>query len=57
MHTYIHTHTHTYIILVGKREGKRRDHSEDLGVNGRVILDGILGYKMERCGLDSSGSR
>jgi hypothetical protein len=32
-----------YTILIGKPEGKRRDHSEDLGVDGRIILEWILG--------------
>jgi hypothetical protein len=30
-----------YKIVVGKPEGK--DHSEDLGVDGRIILEWILG--------------
>jgi hypothetical protein len=25
-------------LLVGKLEGRGRDHSEDLGVDGRIIL-------------------
>jgi len=29
---------------------KARDHSEDLGVGGRVILDWILGYRVDACG-------
>jgi hypothetical protein len=33
-----------YNILVGNPEGK--DHSEDLGVDGRIILDCVLG----KCG-------
>jgi hypothetical protein len=32
---------------------KGRDHSEDLGINGRIILKCILG---KRCGLYSSAS-
>jgi hypothetical protein len=36
---------------------KRRDHSKDLGVDGRIILERILERnRMEWCGLDSSGS-
>jgi hypothetical protein len=31
----------TYKIFVGKLEGK--DNSEDLGVDGKIILDLILG--------------
>jgi hypothetical protein len=33
---------------------KGRDHSEDLGVYGRIILQWILGKQGGRCGLDSS---
>jgi hypothetical protein len=32
----------SYEILVGKPEGK--NHSEDLGVDGRIILECILGW-------------
>jgi len=35
--------------LVGKPEGK--NHLEDPGIDGRIILSGIWGY-----GLDRSGS-
>jgi hypothetical protein len=31
----------TFNVLVGKPEGK--NHSEDLGVDGRIILEWILG--------------
>jgi hypothetical protein len=43
-----------YIILIRKPEG--RDHLEDLGVDGKIILECILGNRVGRCGLDSSGS-
>jgi hypothetical protein len=34
-----------------------RDHFEDLGVDGRVILKGVeTGNRMGGCGLDSSVS-
>jgi hypothetical protein len=29
-----------------------RDHSEDLGVDGKIILEWILGTWVGRCGLD-----
>jgi hypothetical protein len=38
---------------------KGRDHSEDLGVDGKIILEWILGvydWKFGSCGLDLSGS-
>jgi hypothetical protein len=35
---------------------KGRDHSEDLGVDGRVILELILGKRSGRCGMDAYGS-
>jgi hypothetical protein len=41
-------------ILVGKL--KERDHSEDLGVDGKLILEWILGKRCGRCGLHVSGS-
>jgi hypothetical protein len=40
-------------ILVGNRKGK--DHSEDLGVDGKVIFNWILKIQAGR-GIDSSGS-
>jgi hypothetical protein len=41
-------------ILVGKL--KERDHSEDLGIDGRIILQRSLEKLSRSCGLDSSGS-
>jgi hypothetical protein len=35
-----------YSILVGKPEGKR--HLQDLGIDGRVILEWILGKQFEK---------
>jgi hypothetical protein len=46
-----------YNILVGKSEEK--NHSEDLGVDGKIILEWILGTycgKVWTGGLDASGS-
>jgi hypothetical protein len=37
MEKMIHTHTHTHELLVRKPEG--RDHSEDLEVGGRTVLE------------------
>jgi hypothetical protein len=34
---------------------KDRDHTGDLGVDGRIIFERILGKEGGRCGLDSSG--
>jgi hypothetical protein len=34
--------TNAYKVLVGKLE-ENRGHSEDLGINGRIILKQILG--------------
>jgi hypothetical protein len=33
-----------------------RDHSEDLGLRGRIILKRIFGKRVCGCGLDTSGS-
>jgi hypothetical protein len=41
-------------ILVGKPEGKRP--LGRLGVGGKIILELILGNRVERCGLDASAS-
>jgi len=35
---------------------KGRDYSEDLSVDGCIILEWILGNRLGRCGLDASGS-
>jgi hypothetical protein len=40
--------------MVGKLDRKR--HLEDLGVDGKIIIDRILGNKVGMCGLDSTGS-
>jgi hypothetical protein len=32
------------------------EHFEDLGVDGKIILERILGNRVERFGLDTSGS-
>jgi hypothetical protein len=42
-----------YRILVGIPEWK--NHSEDIGVDGKVMLEWILGKQVEECGLDVSG--
>jgi len=34
---------------------KGRDHSEDLGVDGRIILEWIFENRVGGCGLDASG--
>jgi hypothetical protein len=45
-----------YNILVPKNL-KGREHLEDLGVDGRIILEWVLeGHKVGRCGLAASGS-
>jgi hypothetical protein len=43
-----------YKILVGKPEGK--NHLEDLGIGGRIVLKQISEKYSVRCGLDASGS-
>jgi hypothetical protein len=35
---------------------KGMDRLEDLGVDRKIILEWTYGYRVERCGLDSSGS-
>jgi hypothetical protein len=35
---------------------KGRDHAEDLGVDGRIILERIMENRVGEYGLDSSGS-
>jgi hypothetical protein len=47
---------HAYRILIGKL--KVREHLGKEGVNGRILLKLILGGKirLERCGLDLTGS-
>jgi hypothetical protein len=37
---------HAYKILIGNLE--ERDHSEDLGVDGRILLEWILGKQDEQ---------
>jgi len=34
----------------------RRDHSEALGIGGKIKLEWLLGNRVESCGLDASGS-
>jgi hypothetical protein len=36
---------------------KSRDHLENLGIDGNVILKGSYVNRFRECGLDSSGSR
>jgi hypothetical protein len=38
------------------RKSEGRDHSEDLDVDGRIILEWSLEKWGRRCGLDASGS-
>jgi hypothetical protein len=35
---------------------KGRDHSEHIGIDGKIILERILGNRFGRHGLDASGS-
>jgi hypothetical protein len=35
---------------------KGKDHSEELGVDGRIIQNGSSGNRLGRCGVDVSGS-
>jgi len=44
-----------YNILV-KDMMKGRDHLEDTGIDGKIILEWILRNRVGRCGLDSCGS-
>jgi hypothetical protein len=66
LYTMCHFHPlrmgNAYRSLVGKPEG--RDHSEDLGVRGKIILEWILGKSRHSSdsialgyGLDDRGSR
>jgi hypothetical protein len=41
---------------IGMENLKGRDHLEDLGLDGRVISELILGKQVGSCGLDSSSS-
>jgi hypothetical protein len=36
---------------------KGRDHAEDLGIDGKIILEWILERRGKMCGLNASGSR
>jgi len=42
-----------YKILVGELE---KDHAEDLGLDGMIILECVLGKLVGRCGLYAYGS-
>jgi hypothetical protein len=35
---------------------KGSDHSEDISIDGRIILEWILGKQIGKFGLDASGS-
>jgi len=37
------------------RNLKESDYSDNLDVDGKVILEWIMGSRMGRCGLDASG--
>jgi len=41
-------------ITVARLEWIGRDYSEDLGVDGKMILEWILGKRIGDCGLDLS---
>jgi hypothetical protein len=46
---------YSYKISVENLQGG--DHSEDLGVDGRIILNNVsYGNRVERCGMDARGS-
>jgi hypothetical protein len=40
----------------GRKNLNERDHLEDLSVDGKIILEWILGNRVERCGMAASGS-
>jgi hypothetical protein len=40
----------------GQKTCRGRDHSEDTGVDRKIILEWILGHSVGKCGLDASGS-
>jgi hypothetical protein len=44
----------TYKIFIGISEGKY--HSEDLGIEGKILLKLVLRKCSRECGLDLSGS-